>query len=193
MADMFFHIEQRRAWVRTSTHTIVFDRDPDYLRFARDPSGKVRRMLRIWLAERKSDKPLLRAYLGTVTFCFIRPSYRDMYRLFRFATTAVKPPVSRLKHSGTIWRIYCVCTSMKNMDSVALRDSIRGALILATHVRAVVIDRPGQRFAAGYTLIFPLEKGQARLGRFLQLLRFGIGYRLISFSRFDCQIEKVEE
>ena len=87
---MFFHIEQRRAWVRTSTYTIVFDRDPDYLRFARDPSGKVRRMLRIWLAERKAEKPLLRAYLGTVTFCFIRPSYRDMYRLFRFATTAAK-------------------------------------------------------------------------------------------------------
>ena len=86
---------------------------------------------------------------------------------------------------------------MKNMDSNALGDSIRRALILATHVRAVPMhvyrDRPGQRFAAGDTLIFPLEKGQARLGRFLQLLRFGIGYRLISFSRFDCQIEKVEE
>ncbi|MBN2594965.1 MAG: hypothetical protein JXA81_15775, partial [Sedimentisphaerales bacterium] len=87
---MFFHIEQRRAWVRTSTHTIVYDHDPDNPRFARDPNGKITRMLRIWLAEHKSEKPLLRAYLGTVTFCFIRPSYRDMYRLFRFATAAAK-------------------------------------------------------------------------------------------------------
>ena len=90
MADIFFHVEQRRAWVRTSTHTIVYDHDPDYMRFARDPSGKVKRMLRIWLAERKAEKPLLRAYLGTVTFCFIRPSFRDLCRLFHLTTAAAK-------------------------------------------------------------------------------------------------------
>lgn len=90
MAAMFFHVEQRRAWVRTSTHTIVYDHDPDYMRFARDPSGKVKRMLRIWLAERKADKLLLRAYLGTVTFCFIRPSFRDLCRLFHLTTAAAK-------------------------------------------------------------------------------------------------------
>jgi hypothetical protein len=90
MADMFFHVEQRSAWIRTNTHTIIYDHDPDYPRFARDPSGSVRRMLRIWLAERKAEKPLLRAYLGTVTFCFIRPSFRDLFRLFHFATTAAK-------------------------------------------------------------------------------------------------------
>lgn len=90
MADMFFHVEQRSAWVRTSTHTIVYDHDHDYPRFARDPNGKVTRMLRIWLAEYKTDKPLLRAYLGTVTFCFIRPSFRDLSRLFHFTTSAAK-------------------------------------------------------------------------------------------------------
>ena len=90
MADMFFHVEQRSAWVRTSTHTIVYDHDPDYMRFAQDPSGKVKRMLRIWLAERKAEQPLLRAYLGTVTFCFIRPSFRDLCRLFHFTTAAAK-------------------------------------------------------------------------------------------------------
>ena len=90
MADMFFHIEQRSAWIRTNTHTIVYDHDPAYIRFASDPSGKVRRMLRIWLAERKADKPLLRAYLGTVTFCFIKPSFRDLCRLFHFTTAAAK-------------------------------------------------------------------------------------------------------
>jgi len=90
MADMFFHVEQRSAWIRTSTHTIVYDRDPDYMRFARDPSGKVKRMLRIWLAERNADRPLLRAYLGTVTFCFMKPSFRDLCRLFHLTTVAAK-------------------------------------------------------------------------------------------------------
>ena len=45
MASMFFHVEQRRAWVRTNTHTVVYDSDPDYMRFARDPSGKVKPFL----------------------------------------------------------------------------------------------------------------------------------------------------
>jgi len=90
MADMFFHIEQRRAWIRTGTHTIIYDHDPDYPRFARDPSGKIKRMLRIWLAERKAHGHCLRAYLGTVTFCFVRPSFRDLCRLFHFTTAAAK-------------------------------------------------------------------------------------------------------
>ena len=90
MAAMFFHVEQRKVWIRTSTHTVVYDRDPDYVRFARDPSGKVKRMLRIWLAERDAERPLLRAYLGTVTFCFIKPSFRDLCRLFHLTTCAAK-------------------------------------------------------------------------------------------------------
>jgi len=90
MAAMFFHVEQRSAWVRTSTHTIVYDRDPDYVRFAQDPSGTVKRMLRIWLAERNAERPLLRAYLGTVTFCFMKPSFRDLCRLFHLTTGAAK-------------------------------------------------------------------------------------------------------
>jgi hypothetical protein len=90
MAAMFFYVEQRSAWVRTSTHTIVYDRDPDYPRFAQDSSGSVKHMLRIWLAERNAERPLLRAYLGTVTFCFIRPSFRDMCRLFHLTTRAAK-------------------------------------------------------------------------------------------------------
>lgn len=90
MAAMFFHVEERRAWVRTSTHTVVYDRDPDYPRFARDPSGTVKLMLRIWLAEHKVDQPCLRVYLGTVTFCFMKPSFRDMCRLFHLTTAAAK-------------------------------------------------------------------------------------------------------
>jgi hypothetical protein len=90
MAGMFFYVEERKAWVRTGTHTIVYDRDPDYPRFERNPSGSIKRMLRIWLAERSTEKPLLRTYLGTVTFCFMKPSLKDLYRLFHLTTAAAK-------------------------------------------------------------------------------------------------------
>jgi hypothetical protein len=87
---MFFHVEERRAWIRTHTHTIVYDRDPDYRRFAKDPTGKVKRMLRIWLAEPKGDRPYLLSYLGTVTFCFAGPSFRELYRLFHLTSRAAR-------------------------------------------------------------------------------------------------------
>ena len=88
MSNMFFHIEQRRAWVRRHKRIIIYDRDPDYARFAKDPSGTTKLMLRIWLAQHKGDQSYLYAYLGTVTFCFIGPSPRDILRLFRFASKA---------------------------------------------------------------------------------------------------------
>jgi len=87
---MYFHVEERRAWIRTQTHTVVYDRDPDYDRFSRDSTGVVKRMLRIWLAECKGDKPYLCAYLGTVTFCFMGPSFRELYRLFHLTSRAAK-------------------------------------------------------------------------------------------------------
>jgi hypothetical protein len=87
---MFFHVEERRAWVRTQTYTVVYDRDPDYCRFAKDSTGTVKRMLRIWLAEPKKDRPYLRAYLGTVTFCSMGPSFRELYRLFHLTSKAAK-------------------------------------------------------------------------------------------------------
>lgn len=85
---MFFHIEERQAWLRSHTHTIVFDRDPDFARFARDPSGRIKRMLRIWLAEQRGAERHLLAYLGTVTFCAVGPSPGDLRRVFRFASKA---------------------------------------------------------------------------------------------------------
>jgi hypothetical protein len=88
MSTMFFHIEQRRAWVRRHKRIIVYDRDPDYARFAQDPSGTIKLMLRIWLAEPKGGQPYLYAYLGTVTFCFTGPSVQDVFRLFRFTSKA---------------------------------------------------------------------------------------------------------
>jgi hypothetical protein len=41
-------------------------------------------------AERNADRLLLRAYLGTVTFCFMKPSLKDLYRLFHLTTVAAK-------------------------------------------------------------------------------------------------------
>ena len=90
MGATFFHVEQRTAWIRTSTHTVVYDRDPDYPRFAPDPGGTIKRMLRIWLAEPGRDRPYLRAYLGTVTFCFTGPSFKDLCRLFHLTTKAAR-------------------------------------------------------------------------------------------------------
>ncbi|MHC4165511.1 MAG: hypothetical protein ACYSWQ_00985 [Planctomycetota bacterium] len=90
MAGMFFHVEERRAWIRTHTHTVVYDRDPDFPRFSGDPSGKLKRMVRIWLAEPGCEQPCLHAYLGTVTFCFLGPSFRDLCRLFHLASGAAK-------------------------------------------------------------------------------------------------------
>ncbi|MEJ2705143.1 MAG: hypothetical protein P8Z79_22110 [Sedimentisphaerales bacterium] len=74
----------------TSTHTVVCDCDPNYPRFARDPGGGVKRMLRIWLAEAGEGPSRLRAYLGTVTFCFTGPSFREMCRLFHLTSKAVR-------------------------------------------------------------------------------------------------------
>jgi hypothetical protein len=90
MEAMFFHVEERRAWIRRHKRIVIYDRDPDYRRFAQDPTGTVRRMLRIWLAEPKGDRPYLRAYLGTVTFCFVGPSFRDLCRLFHLTSRAAK-------------------------------------------------------------------------------------------------------
>ncbi len=112
MAATFFHVEQRTAWIRTSTHTVVYDRDPDYPRFAKDPSGYIKRMLRIWLAEPGRNRPYLRAYLGTVTFCFTGPSFRELYRLFRLTTRAARVAGQSAK-------------AMRNDLAVLLRKYIR--------------------------------------------------------------------
>jgi hypothetical protein len=75
---MLFHIEERRAWLRSHTHLTVFDRDPEFRRFAKDPTGKMKLMLRVWLAEERLGKPHLHDYLGTVTFCATGPSFRGL-------------------------------------------------------------------------------------------------------------------
>ncbi len=87
---MYFHVEQRSAWIRTRTHTIVLDRDPDFERFSRDPSGAVQHILRFWLAEQKTSRPHLHAYLGALSFWTVGPSFTDLCRLFRFTSRAAR-------------------------------------------------------------------------------------------------------
>ncbi len=107
---MFFHVEERRAWVRTHKRIIVYDRDPGYARFASDPSGTIKLMLRIWLAEPAVGQPHLLAYLGTAMFCFTGPSAREIRRLFRFASraaTAAGQSAGALRHKlGDLLRQY---------------------------------------------------------------------------------------
>ncbi len=86
---MFYHVEERRMWIRRCTHTVVLDNDPDYPRFAQDKTGTIKRILRIWLAEPRGDRPYLRAYLGAVTLCATCPSFGDLHRLFCFTSRAV--------------------------------------------------------------------------------------------------------
>lgn len=87
---MFFYTEERRAWVNSHGHTVVLERDPDYPRFANDPMGTIQYMLRIWLAELRDGRPYLCAFLGTISFWVISPSFREWHRLFRLTNRAAK-------------------------------------------------------------------------------------------------------
>ena len=87
---MFFYIEERNIWIRSNTHTTVRDKDPAFQRFVNDRTGKVKRLLYIWLAEYKGNHACLRAYLGTFRICFIRTSLRELYRLFHLTSKAAK-------------------------------------------------------------------------------------------------------
>jgi hypothetical protein len=76
--------------MRLTSHTVVFDREPDYLRFAQDPSGSVIRILHLWLAEPPLDSPTIRHYLGSVRRCDCGGwvSRWEVVQLFRRATAA---------------------------------------------------------------------------------------------------------
>ena len=89
---MNFQIEERRTWVRSGTHTTVFDRDPDFDFFRNDPTGLMVRTLRIWLAETRGKGSTPRAYLGSIRACRFGLEGPELYRLFR-KTTACAPQV----------------------------------------------------------------------------------------------------
>ena len=76
--------------MRLSTHTVVFDRDPDFARYSKDPGGSVIRILHLWLAEAGEALPAIRYYLGSVRRCDCGRwvSRWELARLFRRATVA---------------------------------------------------------------------------------------------------------
>jgi hypothetical protein len=78
--------------MRLATHTVVFDRDPDFARYAKDPSGSVVRIVHLWLAEAGQGLPTIRHYLGSVRRCDCGGwvSRCELARLFRRATVAAR-------------------------------------------------------------------------------------------------------
>ena len=107
---MYFHIEERRAWIRSQGHVYIPERDPDYARFASDPRGVIQRMLRIWLAESRGDGTYLCAYLGMVSCRITGPSFREWHRLLRLtskeAKTAGISPKDLRKELSSVLRKY---------------------------------------------------------------------------------------
>jgi hypothetical protein len=104
---MFFQIEERRAWVRTHTHTIVYDRDSEFDEHAQNPTGSVQRMLRIWLSDTARGRVVPRAYLGWVSLCEGRAFPGHLRRLYRRLTEQAPrvvehPRALRRKLSGAL-------------------------------------------------------------------------------------------
>lgn len=90
---MRFVLEERKFWVRTRTHTLVLERDPEFARLSGEPTGDVTRIYRVWL---EGVEPVLNTYVGSLR---LRPdgwSKRDLTRVFRrvsqFAKDAGVPP-----------------------------------------------------------------------------------------------------
>jgi hypothetical protein len=83
---------ERRAWMRLASHTVVFDRDPDFARYSKDPSGSVIRIVHLWLADTGEGLPTIRHYLGSVRRCECGGwvSHWELARLFRRATVAAR-------------------------------------------------------------------------------------------------------
>lgn len=64
---MNFHFEKRRAWIRTSTHTVVRDVEPDFEEFRRSEDGVTATLVRIWFRSREGKSPGV--YVGSLQLC----------------------------------------------------------------------------------------------------------------------------
>jgi len=85
MAASHFHLAECRAWVRTSTHTVIREDEPDFARFAASGEGLIQRVLRVWLTAPPGAPHRLRDYLGSVSVSRACPQLRDLRRIFRRA------------------------------------------------------------------------------------------------------------
>lgn len=84
-----FITDEKRAWMRLRSHTVVFERDPEFSRYLEDESGSVLSMLRIWVSGSGQEPRAISHYLGSVRYCECGGwmSRLELYRLFRQATT----------------------------------------------------------------------------------------------------------
>jgi hypothetical protein len=76
--------------MRLASHTVVFDGEPDFLRFSQNPSGSVIRILHLWSAEPPLDFSTIGHYVGSVRRCYCGGwvSRREAVQLFQCATAA---------------------------------------------------------------------------------------------------------
>lgn len=87
---MRFQFVEQQAWVRTGTHTVIPQRDPDFERFRGERSGSIVRLLRVW-CDAGGDGAPGNWYLGA---CLCTPGRfgSDLRRVLRrvgaLATTA---------------------------------------------------------------------------------------------------------
>ena len=78
-------VRQRKAWVRTGTHTVVFDHDPDFEYFRHDPTGEMKGLLRLWLVASGGREQ----YVGACRLCAGCWEWTDVMRLARRLQTIV--------------------------------------------------------------------------------------------------------
>lgn len=88
-----FITDEKRAWMRLRDHAVVNERDPDFERFSKDPSGSILQILRIWASSTHTSTPVQGHYIGSVRHCECGgwvSSRRELNRLFHRATDAAR-------------------------------------------------------------------------------------------------------
>lgn len=88
--DVF--LNQRQAWVRTGTHTVVFDHDPEFPRFREDATGQLKELLRVRLIMEGED-----VYLGACRLCAGHLEWSDLLRLLRRTKLLISDRIQRRK------------------------------------------------------------------------------------------------
>jgi hypothetical protein len=97
-----FVTAERRAWMRLRDHIVIFEGDPAFVRFCKDPSGSILRVLRIWVETPVPDSQRVQHYVGSVRRCQCGGwmSHRELCRLFRRASVTAR----RLGEDASIFR-----------------------------------------------------------------------------------------
>ena len=95
-------LSQRQAWVRTGTHTVVFDHDAEFSRFRTDATGQLKGLLRVWvILEGDASDDRQPRYLGACRLCAGHLEWWDLLRLLRRARLLVANRMQRreLRHA----------------------------------------------------------------------------------------------